>query len=295
VSMLECLAVTDHQHPVTVRSVAGRPGLRARFNPVPSIEPASDGWVAFMVVTGQQWLDFCGMIEQPGWADDAELARGAFRVSKQGELKPAIRAWTTTRTVDEIVEYAALFRIPAAPVGIGATIPQFEHLRETDAFVANPRSGCLQPRPGARIGGATAVLGPPPRLGEHTEQLRAKPARGTATTGVGAPQRNASTESLPLAGVRILDLTAFWAAPVITQPLALLGAEVIHVESTTRPDGMRMTSTKPFTDDHWWEFAPLYLPTSLGSRSTCRPRRDRASRGASSPTLTSSSRTTPPG
>ena len=38
----------------------------------------------------------------------------------------------------------------------------------------------------------------------------------------------------------------------------MLGAEVIHVESTTRPDGARMIAGIPLTEDQWWESCPIF-------------------------------------
>ena len=39
----------------------------------------------------------------------------------------------------------------------------------------------------------------------------------------------------------MLDLTAWWAGPIAAGVLAALGADVIHVESISRIDGMRTT------------------------------------------------------
>ena len=55
----------------------------------------------------------------------------------------------------------------------------------------------------------------------------------------------------------MLDLTSWWAGSSSTGALALLGAEVIHVESITHPDGMRLTGAG-FGRADWWEWGHMF-------------------------------------
>jgi crotonobetainyl-CoA:carnitine CoA-transferase CaiB-like acyl-CoA transferase len=50
------------------------------------------------------------------------------------------------------------------------------------------------------------------------------------------------SKRLPLEGVRIADFTWAWAGPFATELLAFLGAEVIKIESSKRPDHARIRS-----------------------------------------------------
>ena len=220
---------------------------------IPSIEPARDGWVGYCTITGQQWQDFCVMIGAPDMAEDEELAGFAGRMERADEVRGRIAEFTADRTVDELVELATAFRIPVGPIGTGDVIAGLDHFVERGSFVENPH-GFTQPRPAYRFSTSTlAPLRPAPALGAHDD-----PADAGAAPSLGRDPRR------PLEGLRVVDLSAFWAGPVAANLLRVLGADVVKVESHVRLDGMRWASglQKPLL----WEWSPVYHGANAGKR-----------------------------
>ena len=62
-------------------------------------------------------------------------------------------------------------------------------------------------------------------------------------------------------------MTAYWAGPLAGHMLALLGAEVIHLESATRPDGARLVGGVPQTEDQFWERGPIFAALNTNKKS----------------------------
>ena len=76
------------------------------------------------------------------------------------------------------------------------------------------------------------------------------------------PTSPPSPDSLPLAGVRVLDLTSSVAGPFCTQLLGALGADVIKVEPPLRGDDTRAWGP-PFWDGH----SAMFLAMNANKRS----------------------------
>lgn len=67
--------------------------------------------------------------------------------------------------------------------------------------------------------------------------------------------------SLPLEGIRILDLSMWWSGPICTSYLGAQGAEVIKIESVQSPDGFRYTMSSP--GENWWELGPQFNAANM--------------------------------
>jgi crotonobetainyl-CoA:carnitine CoA-transferase CaiB-like acyl-CoA transferase len=224
---------------------------------VPSIEEASDGYVGISMVTGQQWLDFAAMVD---CAELTAIPDLRFQIGRWGYrdwIRERIGPWMRERTVAEIVELGQLFRLPIAPLGNGSTIPEMDHLRERGVYADNP-AGFRQPRaPWLMSAAAPAPIRPAPIRGEADgESLwQARESDPPAAAAV------------PLAGMRIIDLTAFWAGPAATHSLAAFGADVIKIESIQRPDGIRYSGGMRTDVDDWWEYGWVFHAMNTNKRS----------------------------
>jgi crotonobetainyl-CoA:carnitine CoA-transferase CaiB-like acyl-CoA transferase len=225
---------------------------------VPSIERAKDGFVGMTFITGQQWLDFAAMVDCPELAELPELRFQQGRWGHRDRIHELIGPWMQARTVEEIVELGALFRLPMAALGNGATITDQDHLRERGVFAPNA-AGLLCPRPPWRMAlAAPAPTAPAPALGEA--------GSGPDWTARDGPRGGGPT-GLPLSGVRIVDLTAFWAGPSATHLLAAFGADVIKIESTDRPDGIRYSGAMRTDVDDWWEYGWVFQAVNTNKKS----------------------------
>ena len=257
VSQLESL-VSTLPYPMLMAQRMRRLGLPANLRSAPmlGVVRAADGWVGINCLTGQHWLDVCAMLGLPDFGEHqlAIMMGGPQRDEFFANAEPMLAG----QTVAEIVELGQALRIPAAPVNDGATVLDCPQYAERGFFVPAGGPGWSFQRPGPPFRLSKTPVPQPrpaPRLGTHAQPW----------TDGGQPPSGAPA-SLPFAGLRVLDLTTFWAGAYLTCYLGAFGADIVKVESIQRPDGHRYSGAFGYEGDDWYERSPIWGGTNLNKR-----------------------------
>jgi crotonobetainyl-CoA:carnitine CoA-transferase CaiB-like acyl-CoA transferase len=234
-------------------------GIPPRTFETPSIERTADGWVGFNTNAPHQITGFLRMIGRDDLADSGEFLMVGSRLQRRREWQAMVDEWTTARTTAEIIDAAVAHNVPVAPVCNGKTVAELDQVTSRGSLIPSPDGRFVMPNRAWRVDGDR---GPAPVLPDATgrdapgwSERTDVPAAGSAPGGAG-----------PLAGLRVLDLTAWWAGPSATGVLAALGADVVHVEGPARPDGMRMVGMMWGDRDEWWELSPFFLTINTNKR-----------------------------
>ncbi|HEV8625713.1 MAG TPA: CoA transferase [Acidimicrobiia bacterium] len=248
------VAFVDARH-----EILGRPALPgpARIVDAPSIEPTADGWVGITTNTRAHYEAFLGLIGRSDLLADDRWARAEHRIAHYEEWNSFVHPWTRRHSTAEVVAAAAVAGVPAVPVNDAAGVLAFPQFQARAAFEPAADGDFLAPRPPWRFDGvALSRRGPAPALDESSTTA---PAGGAGRRPVAA---TSAAPSRPLAGLRVVDATAFWAGPAAGQVLAYLGAEVVHVEAVQRLDGSRAIVGPLVGAERWWERSAMFLSSN---------------------------------
>jgi crotonobetainyl-CoA:carnitine CoA-transferase CaiB-like acyl-CoA transferase len=213
-----------------------------------------DGWVVlgpgFLPSTGPfltrlvKWLDEEGLVEDPRFlAEDwgsygIRLLFGQVEPEHWAPLDAALEQLFAARSNLEVLREAVARKLLVAPYLTLDDIDKLDHFRERDfpRELEHAELGVRvrYPGPFARFAKSPIRYGRvAPRLGEHTVEVLSE-SRSARTLPAPAAKR-----TLPLEGVKVLDLFWVLAGPAATRVLAEYGATVVHVESTRRLDTIR--------------------------------------------------------
>ena len=256
------------------------------------IYPASDGHVSITFVFGSAIGPATGRLMQAVAADgfcDSELRdkdwiaftelvmAGKETLDTFEQAKEAVAAWTGSKSKAELLSLAMDRNLLIAPVSTAQDVldsPQlaarsyFQPLEGLDRLDRlkrkDGRSKARQLGPFARFSDWSAPSpGRAPQVGEHTNEVLAELAAAKPRASL-IDNRQATSE-LPLHGLKILDFMWAIAGPMSTRMLADYGAEVIRIESTTRPDACR--TMRPYVGGvAGEENAALFHSCNVGKR-----------------------------
>jgi len=193
-------------------------------------------WQAFMRSLGLDW-----MLTDPKWkdaptSDDIDLRQEFWETMISAVRDKTVAEWNQAFDDDPDV-FAEIFRHGTELLHH----PQTVHNHQV-VTVEDPKLGAVT-FPGALVrmdATPAAIEHPAPALDEHGTELRGR----TRSAAPASPDATAPTAP-PLAGVTIVELGTFYAAPFGTTILADYGARVIKVEQL---DGDPMRSIMPFPE-----------------------------------------------
>ncbi len=245
---------------------AGQGALTARLGPngFPIYE-TRDGHVRILAGTPKQWQAFVALLGEPEEIVSGPFADPAFRAENADALKLLCAGLIRERGTEELFLEGQRLGLTISPVhslrqfradahvaarGVFATVadPEFGALTQVRTpLVADPASLNVPPRPA-------------PALDEHRPEALAIAATPVRERLEGAPPRPLA----PLAGLRVLNLGVGAVVPEAASLLALLGAEVVKVESLAHVDFLRRNGLSGAMDVN---NSPTFNQLNLGVQS----------------------------
>ncbi len=192
---------------------AGTPITReGSTSPWPAVE-CLDGHVAF-VYTDRDWEAIVEMVDDDRLRHD-RFANRRDRRAHQGDFLDVVRSWAADKSRSELDDLFHRHAVPGTAVLGPSELIDDVTLRHRRALTTERVGGVDVPSPVVPL------------------RVRAEPGRPPSAEPGGTPV------PLPLSGVRVLDLGVLTAGAGTSSLLADLGAEVIKVESRTKPDMFR--------------------------------------------------------
>ena len=210
-----------------------------------------DGYVYLWLSEPGHWNGLRTLLGEPAWMLEfperwLELHSSDERIQ---HCRTHIAQWMRGQEKSDVVTRAQKLGVPVVPVNTVKDLFESEQLQFRGFFsqVEHPVLGRLRyPTVPYRLSATPAsIVKPAPLLGEHTEAVLGEAARKVRSI---AGISSARHQSGPLQGVRVLELSKIWAGPYTGKLLALLGAEVIRVESYDSLDATRRYGVQDIND-----------------------------------------------
>ncbi len=211
----------------------------------------ADGWVFLFTLVPYPNLFL--LMERFDLYEDESLHMPVNWIARFGEVFTAFSEWCATRTKHEIYHACQELRVAVSPVNTMADVANSEHLAAREWFGTVNVGGKEFTAPGYPYklrGTPCETQSGAPAAGEHTP-LVCSPGFAWANAAVTPPGAATKPGRGPLAGLRVIEMTANWAGPIAGRHFADLGADVVKVELQTKPATRTLIAPN---DDVWPNF-----------------------------------------
>lgn len=244
-------------------TIAGQGIESARLGPLPyPILKCKDGYIRVLTATPGQWEGWVKVLGSPEALLVPEWDDLAFRAANVDAMAAVAQEIVAEWSMMDLFEEGQRHGVTISPILEVDGFLEDPHVAARELFheLQDPDCGWVRMmRPPVRVPGVETVQWTPaPALARGETELPPTPATRRRGPGQGTDLKR------PLAGLRVLNLGFGAVVPEAASLLALLGADVIKVESRRHLDFLRQ-SRLPGADSH--DSSPTFNQMNLGVKS----------------------------